>query len=142
MVYKAGFIPYFISDDLIYMLFMKPSDPDYGGTKFQIAKGRCDDENSEQDTSLLDCALREAEEELGLLTENLIKETIKFVDEALGIAVYCGEVRNKDMFKEPHYETKETKWLTLEEFYNEGRLTHIPLVKKTAELIGQIRNGE
>jgi len=39
VVYRAGVIPYFIENDEIKMLFMKPSKEKFGGNKFQIAKG-------------------------------------------------------------------------------------------------------
>jgi 8-oxo-dGTP pyrophosphatase MutT (NUDIX family) len=40
------------------MMFFIPSDPDFGGYKFQIAKGRVDQENHQN------AAIREAEEEI------------------------------------------------------------------------------
>jgi 8-oxo-dGTP pyrophosphatase MutT (NUDIX family) len=43
------------------------SDPDFGGYKFQIAKGRVDQENHQN------AAIREAEEEIGL-TKKILKK--------------------------------------------------------------------
>ena len=40
---KAGIIPYYIDEDGIpMMMFMVPSNPNYGGTEYQIAKGHID----------------------------------------------------------------------------------------------------
>lgn len=33
-IYRAGMMPYYTKDNTIYMLFMKPSDPNYGGFFF------------------------------------------------------------------------------------------------------------
>jgi 8-oxo-dGTP pyrophosphatase MutT (NUDIX family) len=52
------------------MMFFIPSDPDFGGYKFQIAKGRVD----RRITS--NAAIREAEEEIGLDKENIKKVTL------------------------------------------------------------------
>jgi hypothetical protein len=41
------------------------------------------------------------------------------------------------MFGDPHHETEETKWMTPEEFYEEGRELHVPVVKAAARLIAK-----
>lgn len=33
-IYRAGVVPYYFKDNDIYMLFMKPSDPKFGGFFF------------------------------------------------------------------------------------------------------------
>ena len=41
-VNRAGVIPFYLEEGEIKMLFMKPSDPKFGGKCFQIAKGNRD----------------------------------------------------------------------------------------------------
>jgi len=48
------------------MLFFIPSDPAYGGDKFQIVKGRVD---NNEDIEV--ATIREASEELGLKKDNI-----------------------------------------------------------------------
>lgn len=129
---KAGFIPYFKKDNETFYLFMIPSNPMYGGPLPQIAKGHVDaGENSEQ------AAIREAEEELGLRTVNLIPSTIHkaWVGEIAGMiesyqfTVYVGEVKDQYYFSTPHYETGSTHWLTAEQFSKTGKLRQQRIVK-------------
>ena len=122
-VNRAGLIPYVKEEGEILMLFMKPSNKKFGGASFQIAKGK-----QEENEELKETALREAKEELGLFKGNVGR-----IDE-LGVwlgrtTVFVCEVKKKDMFGDPHYETGGTKWMTLEEFEKEGRSIHIPVVK-------------
>ena len=37
---RGGVVPYYIKDGTILMMFMKPSDKNFGGERFQIAKGK------------------------------------------------------------------------------------------------------
>ena len=105
-VYRAGTIPYIVEDGIIKMMFMRPSDPEYGGDKFQIAKGKVED-----DESTMDAALREAKEELGLFIGNVI------ATEEVGVfmgrtTVYVAKVKDRNMFGEPSFETSDTAWLS------------------------------
>ena len=68
---RAGIVPYFIDNNQIYVYLMIPSDPAYGGTEPQIAKGRVEEEGEEE------AAIREGEEELGLIRANINKIDIK-----------------------------------------------------------------
>lgn len=120
---RAGFIPYFVGDDSIQMLFMKPSDPKFGGPDFQIAKGKVDPgENAEQ------AALREAKEELGLFTGNV--KNVVSLGKFLGrTTFFIGEVEDKQLFGDPDFETEEVRWMTVDEFMQHGRGLHKPIVK-------------
>lgn len=123
LVYRAGVIPFIFEGDTLLMLFMRPSSPDFGGDQFQIAKGKVEDKEGFQDA-----ALREGREELGLFKGN-----VEYTDE-LGTfmgrtSVFVSKVKEKDMFGEPSFETKETKWMTVEEFLDAGRDLHKPVVK-------------
>lgn len=129
VVYRAGLIPYVIEDNNIKMMFMVPSNAEYGGTVPQLAKGKVD---PGEDTRA--AAIREAKEELGLFYGNLL-----FLEELgtfLGrTTVYVGKIKDKNMFGEPSFETSKVLWLTLEEFLNQGRDLHKPIVKAAQRFI-------
>jgi 8-oxo-dGTP pyrophosphatase MutT (NUDIX family) len=130
---KAGLIPFHKTDDGFKMMFMMPSNEAYGGKVFQIAKGGIDDgENSFQ------AAIREASEELGLRESN-----IKWVEKC-GLFlnthhIYVAEVGSADQkdFNDTTYETEKIQWMTAEEFFNEGRRLHRPIVDACINLFKQ-----
>lgn len=139
LIYRAGMIPYFVeSDGSIQMLFMIPSNYEYGGKCFQIAKGKVESE----DTSFYNAALREAKEELGLFSGNII--SAQEVGMILGrTALYVAKVKNKDLFGLPSDETLATKWMSLSEFKeSEGRDLHKPIVSQCHRLIQKIEFPE
>ena len=123
-VFRAGIIPYFINPDkTIKFMFMQPSDSKYGGSDWQMAKGRV-----EGDDDNITTALREGGEELGLKESN-----IKLIQE-LGLylgrtTVYICEVKDKDDFGEFTYETGQVTWLTAKEFTEIGRDIHQSIVQ-------------
>ena len=131
---KAGIIPYYISNGRIEMLFMISSDPRFGGPDPMISKGHIDEGESP-----LQCAIREGEEELGLLRSNIREGSIHLISQGLMTGMddsyiqftYACQVLSKDAFVKPHYETKETVWMTAEEFARKGRLIHLSLVVET-----------
>ena len=133
MITKAGLIPYVVEDRLIKMLFMVSSDARFGGPDPMISKGNIDPgETPEQ------AAIREAEEELGLQLSNLIEhpflissEKIAGMNDEYVMNIYACQVKDKNTFSTPHYETAYTLWLTLEEFHQIGRTLHQPIVRKT-----------
>lgn len=123
-IYRAGFIPYIIEKDEIKILFMKPSDPKFGGDVWQIAKGKVDPgETPEQ------AAVREAQEELGLFKPN-IDGNKKHLGQFLGRTdIYVGKMKDKDMFGDFMHETASTKWMSPKEFYSDGREIHKPIIR-------------
>lgn len=128
-IYRAGTIPYIVEDGTIKMMFMRPSDPEYGGDKFQIAKGKVEDGES-----TMDAALREAKEELGLFVGNVI------ATEEVGVfmgrtTVYVAKVKDRNLFGDPSFETSDTAWLSLTEFANIGRELHYHVVQAAHQLI-------
>lgn len=127
---RAGIIPYYINDDgSIKMMFMKPSDIRYGGDQFQIAKGKCEEGETTEQT-----ALREGNEELGLFSGNVLR--VKDLGVFLGrTTVFVCEVRNLEMFGDTCDETEETIWWSLNEFEEKGRPLHVPVVKAAARWI-------
>ena len=120
---RAGFIPYFFKNGEIHMMFMKPSDSKYGGNEFQIAKGRVEDGEHAKDA-----ALREAGEELGLRSNNVV--SINHLGTFLGYTdIFYGPIKDMEDFGKTTFETSETTWMTPEEFFNTGRSIHIPIIK-------------
>ena len=112
-----------VEDDEIKMLFMKPSNPKFGGKSFQIAKGKQEDGESDKET-----AFREASEELGLFNGNVIHK--HDLGNFLGrTRIYIAEIEDPDLFGEPDDETRAVKWMTPDEFTSVGRDLHRPIVK-------------
>lgn len=135
-VYRSGVLPYFIKDDEILLLFMKPSNPKYGGDTFQMAKGKHEDGES-----ALEAGLREAGEELGLFRGNIVHthELGTFLGRT---TVFIVEVKDPDAFGEPHFETGDTKWMTSKEFLHSGRDLHKPVVQAAVRYIKERRAKE
>ena len=121
---RAGLVPCYINDDgELEMMFMKPSDPTYGGSDYQIAKGKIEVGESEMET-----AIREAREELGLKLDN-ISHTFycgKFLGRTYIFASIVNSKENFDPFMED--ETESVTWMTMEQFAKEGRDIHIDVV--------------
>ena len=134
-IYRAGVIPFYVDEGTLKMLFMKPSEPKYGGDSFQIAKGK-----HEEGESSLETGLREAGEELGLFSGNV--KNISEVGEFMGrTTVYVAEITDPDQFGDPCDETGEVKWMTPAEFQKEGRDLHKPVVKAAVRCIKSIVSG-
>jgi 8-oxo-dGTP pyrophosphatase MutT (NUDIX family) len=128
---KLGAVPWIRENNKVLMMFMTPSDPVYGGSAPQIAKG-----NQDAGESAQHAALREAQEELGLRGSNIrsvlpeVSETVTTRTASYALTVYAVEVLDIADFDQPHYETGSTHWLTLEEFQIQGRKNQQSLVRK------------
>jgi len=111
---KAGVIPYYVNNDgVIQMLFMKPSNPLYGGSKYQIAKGM-----QEGDEFPLEIAKREGQEELGLKLDNIQGDIIfayKSKMYSYDLYVYVAKIRDKEDFDPFDKEVGEIAWLTVKD---------------------------
>jgi 8-oxo-dGTP pyrophosphatase MutT (NUDIX family) len=129
-IYRAGLMPVFIDDKgEQHFLFMQPSETKYGGDKYQIAKGRI-----EEDEESYDAAVRECVEELGLIPENMI--AVYNCGRWLGRTFfYVAIVEDKNLFGAFHHETKSTKWMTPEEFSVDGRDIHREVVQHASDLV-------
>lgn len=131
---KAGLIPYFKNkDDKIEMLFMIASDPSFGGYDPMISKGHIDDGEIPEVA-----AIREAEEELGFKTSNMVGKPVK-VDDFHSVSgngrkeltyFFAVEVKSKTDFDKFHYETGSVHWMTNDEFQKHGRPRHRLIVQK------------
>jgi len=129
-VFRAGIIPYIRTpENQIKFMFMQPSDPTYGGSEWQMAKGRVENDDDNFTT-----ALREGAEELGLKESNI--KSITELGLYLGrTTVYICEVTNIDDFDDYTFETGAIKWLSHDEFQQSGRQIHKPIVSDALKLI-------
>jgi len=131
---RGGVIPYYVEEGEIKMLFMKPSDPKFGGKDFQIAKGKQEDGESDEEA-----AFREAGEELGLFKGNVVDK--HDLGNFLGrTRIYVAEIEDPNMFGDPDFETGEVKWMTPEQFNATGRDLHRPIVKAAKRWIVEHKN--
>ena len=134
---RPGVIPYYFDErGVLKMLFMRPSDPTYGGNQFQIAKGKIDDGETNEAA-----AFREGFEELGLLPENIVSR--KYLGTYLNrTSIFICEINNPNKFGPHTYETGETKRLTYHQFESGyGRDIHIPIVGDAAVTITDLENN-
>ena len=133
VVRKAGLIPYVYEDGEPVFMFMVPSDPAFGGTKPAIAKG-----NIDPGETVLEAAIREAEEELGLVKTNIISESMRLIwtgHKGYSMTVFMCEVEDKKNFVEPHFETRSTHWLTAKQFNEQGKSWQISIVNRGRSLL-------
>lgn len=135
---KAGFLPYVWESGVPVFMFMKSSNPKFGGNLPMIAKGHVDDGESN-----LRAAIREAEEELGLKPTNIKPGSTRAIwagqlrgkTENYKMVVYAGEIEDKHDFLKPHYETESVHWMTLDQFKVSGRQNHVSIVARAHSLL-------
>ena len=130
---RGGVIPYYIKDDEIIMMFMKPSNKKFGGENFQIAKGKIEDGETP-----IEGAFREAKEELGLFGPNVESS------DSLGlfgkIHVFVAKIKDPEMFGDTTDETGAVTWWTPEEFDSQGRNWQKPIVRAAVRKIKKLEN--
>ncbi|MCK9369703.1 NUDIX hydrolase [Candidatus Dojkabacteria bacterium] len=133
LIYRSAMIPFIVENEKIQMLFMQPADFERGGSEFQLIKGKVETE----DQDFLACAKREAKEEAGLFFGNVVKyaELGNFMGRTM---VFVCKVKSKDMFGIPSDETGDTKWMTNEQFQEEGRILHKPVIAAAYRLIKKL----
>ena len=141
---RAGLIPYLRDESGVYhYLMMVSSNPKFGGPRPMISKGKIEDGEG-----TLECAIREAEEELGLVRENMIGDPFFLVEErvvlrsgAYDLTVYAVPIQDRWNFDKWCDETEFTVWMPLESVKEKGRKDHIPYVEMLeAHLIGSKEN--
>jgi 8-oxo-dGTP pyrophosphatase MutT (NUDIX family) len=131
---RAGVIPYYLeNDNTIKMMFMKPSDARYGGSDWQVAKGKIDSgENPFQ------AALREGGEELGLFEGNVDGKVHSLGVFLSVIHMFTFRIKDKKMFGDHDSETEAVAWMTPEEFQQTGRDIHKLIVKAAVRKIKKV----
>lgn len=141
---RAGIIPYIIVDGVVKFMMMTPSDPVFGGTRAQIAKGRIDSGDTPLST-----AIKEGSEELGLKSSNFVSppvhigiQTVSGGFQTYKMVVYAVEVHNTEDFELPQYETRCTGWFTAEQFYQVGRVSHQPILSQVISTIRGLKGNE
>ena len=134
---KAGIIPWISFQGEVLMLFMIPSDPNFGGTQPQIAKGHIDPGMNAYQT-----AIKEGVEELGLRKSNVsyihnppVTLQVTGAMAQYRLVVYTAQVKEIGAFDEPHYETGNTFWLTNTQFQRYGEPRQKPLVSRAFQQI-------
>lgn len=145
---KAGLIPYFLdstSGNFKYLM-MVSSDAAYGGSLPMVSKGGQDpeDEHGNQET-VLDCAIREAVEELGLKEENLVGLPAYLMSasyKTYELFMFSCEIKDINNFDKPCYETEYTIWLTAEEFAVRGRKDHQVFVNELERRLRELQSED
>lgn len=127
---KAGFIPYYNGKIMVCL----SSNPKFGGNLFGLCKG-----GIEKNEPASYAALREAQEELGLKSENIVFDTFqkvgKFVSGNVSLVVFTAEIKDPANFGPTDDEISETKWMTPKEFFAKGRKQHTAIVQEWVKLV-------
>jgi 8-oxo-dGTP pyrophosphatase MutT (NUDIX family) len=139
---RAGLIPYLKDEHGVYKyLMMVSSNPKLGGPRPMLSKGKIED-----DEDAFGCAVREAEEELGLVRYNLTetpfliaKERVVLRSGAYDLTVYAAGIIDRWHFDKWCTETEYTVWMSKDEFLLEGRRDHQKYVVALEEIL---RNRE
>jgi 8-oxo-dGTP pyrophosphatase MutT (NUDIX family) len=128
---RAGLIPYINQDGKYHYLMMIASNPKYGGPRPMISKGKI-----EENETAFEAAVREAEEELGLIKFNMKSTPWLLADERVTLrsgtyqfTLYAVEIFDRTMFDPWCSETEYTEWFTASDFAVHGRRDHIKFVE-------------
>lgn len=102
-----------------------------------ISKGKIEDGET-----TLECAVREAEEELGMLRTNLVNDPVLVAQErvvlrsgAYDLTVYAAQIRDRWEFDKWCDETEYTVWMSLDEFREQGRRDHVKYVELLSQML-------
>lgn len=137
---RAGLMVYTrdANGELVFLM-MVSSNPKFGGAKPMISKGKIENGESE-----FTCAVREAEEELGLESSNLAarpmlltRDRVVLRSGTYDLTLYYAPIRDRWDFGKWCDETDYTVWMTLQEFRESGRGDHVKYVEMLVDLIGE-----
>lgn len=135
---RAGLIPYILDHDGEYKyLMMVSSNPKFGGPRPMISKGKI-----EPNETMLEAAVREAEEELGFKMQNARGSLLKIYEGrqelfsgAYHLAVYAVEIIDRSDFGMWCDETEYIIWMSLKEFKEGGRRDHVKFVEELERML-------
>lgn len=132
-IIRAGFLPYVVDDGWrIKFLFMKPSDPRYGGNQWQVAKGQVDPD----DLSFEFAALRECNEELGVDIKDIVRDSVQYLGVFHGRThYYTGRLKDGYVLGQPCQETGGVTFLDIATYRLIGRELHLDVVEKAHSVI-------
>lgn len=111
---RAYMIPVFLHEGITYVMVMRPSNKQFGGIEYQIAKGRIDPGETSIET-----AVRECNEELGIKIINDVQSLGYYFNNTS--EVFYSVVDDCDYEAKPCHETIHTAWLSIHEFMMIGR---------------------
>lgn len=137
---RAGLIPWMRGEDGVpVFLMMVSSNAKFGGPRPMLSKGKI-----EEGETAFECAIREAEEELGLVRSNMKDTPFLLADEGVvlrsgtyQLTVYAAEIRDRWDFGKWCDETEYTLWLNREQFEQDGRKDHVKYVNMLYERVRQ-----
>lgn len=137
---KAGVVPFYIENNNIKIMLVIPSNPAYGGTHYQISKGRQDGNEKPIET-----AKREAFEEMGLDKSNVsdfffcAKEKIQGMTRSYNLHIFAAEIKNPLKFSKSDFEIKTKNWIDADNIMIIRR-TQQSLIKKVIKQIKKRKN--
>lgn len=131
---RGAIIPYCIMNEKVFIALMKPSDPKYGGTDFQIAKG-----TQEEGEDIKQTAIREGEQELGLVIPKDIQ--LLWDNKNMGMTYFYVKVQHQTLHPLPNedgiMETAEAKWFNIEEVQSIIRSWQKPVIGMLRRRLGR-----
>jgi len=136
---RAGAMPVYKDEDgKYYVALMKPSDPKYGGTAYQVAKGQIDTKNGKKE-SPEETAVKEVWQELGIKIKE--SDLIKIWNRNKMMFFYIAKVKNKNSSgpqpnEHGQIETESIVWWDLDTAEKKMRDWQRPLVKEVREALG------
>ncbi|ASV44256.1 hypothetical protein PBI_SCTP2_241 [Salicola phage SCTP-2] len=129
---RSGLLLFYIAPKSgdVYFRCMIPSDAKYGGLSPQIPKGRIEENYNKRET-----AIKETQEEAGLLIHNL-KWVYHFRDyEDMKLSIFYGTVENPSDFGDWDWETEWSGWVNFDKQSEYIRETQYHIFKEVYDHI-------
>jgi len=124
-IHRAGLIPVYMKDDVVEVCLRTSSDPKYGGSDFQIAKGEIDEGETP-----MEAAIREAKEELGFTVNGAPK---LLWNDKKNRMHYFYIITDTKKLGQHDYETGKVEWWSLDKAEKDMRDWQrklIPMIKR------------
>jgi 8-oxo-dGTP pyrophosphatase MutT (NUDIX family) len=114
---KAGMIPFYIDNDKLKIMLVIPSDPAYGGSNYQISKGRQDGNEKPIET-----AKREAKEEMGIKKLSDVFQVSKTIltgmTRSYNFFLFAGKMNDPNDLGKVDFEISHRDWLDADNLQN------------------------